>query len=173
MLRYPAPAQSAASEQGARPQHLLDVSFALCVPLGAEGRAKGFWGEQSPRAAVRHTCSESTYTTCRNPLCRKHSTTAMPQRLVITLRVTSTSNTHFGSLAGLGLGLFPTSQQPPKWDAPNPAINSWRTPSRGSSLSRTSWCARVALGSVSKPNLPAGTPKGDPMGHLRDCLGVH
>lgn len=165
-------AQSAAiSSHGTKCKELtLSTSWmaALLCPPRCRGRARGFGGEQSPQAAVKHTCLGNTDTTRRNPLCRKHGTTAIPQCLLITLRVTSTSNTHFGRLAGLGLGLYPTCQQPPKWDSPNPAINSWITLNSGSSLSRTSQCARVALGSITKLNLPAGLPKGEPMRHLRD-----
>lgn len=171
MLRYPAPAQSAASEQGARPQQLLDVSFALCLCPLVQRREQKDLGESRAHRLLSDTPAQKAPTAPAETPSAGNTALLLFHSAGNNTRVTSTSNTRFGSLAGLGLGLFPTCQQPPKWDAPNPAINSWKTPSRGSSLSRTSWCARVALGSITKPNLPAGLPKGDPMGHLRDCLG--
>lgn len=143
----------------------------LCTPW-CRGESKRIWGRAEPTGCCQtHLLRQHLHKLSKPPLQETPNYTAIPRCLLITLRVTSTSNTQFVNLAGLGLGLYPICQQPPKWDAPNPVINSWTTPNRGSLLSRTSQCARVALGSITKLNLPAGLPKGDPMGHLKDNLG--
>lgn len=73
--------QTAPSEEETGPTALPWWGF-CCAPLGAEGRARKFGEDQSPHAAVKDTCFESTYTTPQTAGNPKLKITAIAQCLV-------------------------------------------------------------------------------------------
>lgn len=111
VLRYPTKtAQSAASERGTRPQHVLDDSFA--VRPSVQGESERIWGRAEPRGCCgTHTCWKAPTQAAETPSAGNTQLLLQHRAWEITPSYKHQERS-LGSLAGLGLDLFPTCQQP-------------------------------------------------------------